>query len=67
MSAWESKFEQYKTLWSRKSREQIEEELTSLRGYLKKHRDGFSQITAPDELSDGDRIMALRDCLSNIN
>jgi hypothetical protein len=61
MSKWEQRYNEYRALWIKKSNNAIEKEIASLRRYMQRYSDGFAQITAPDELSDGDRLMALRE------
>lgn len=61
------KYDQYKTLWSLKKRAAIEKELESMRRWLNKHPDSFFQEAAPDELTDGLRICALKDALREID
>ena len=58
---WDERYEEYRALWRKKGKRAAEKELESMRKYLHSHHDGFSQISAPDELSDGDRVMALRE------
>lgn len=59
--AWDQRYEEYRSLWRNKGKKAIEKEISSLRAYIHRYSDGFAQISAPDELSDGDRLMALRD------
>lgn len=65
MSKWEQQYGEYCALWRKKGKKAAGKELESMRKYLHSHHDGFSQISAPDELSDGDRIMALREVVSD--
>lgn len=58
---WDRRYEEYRALWRRKGKKAIEKEVSSLRAYMQRYSDGFAQISAPDELSDGDRLMALRE------
>lgn len=55
--------DRYREIWSRKTIKQIEKELDSYRRYLARHKDCFFKECAPDSLSDGDRIVILKDLL----
>lgn len=66
MKTWEERYEECRALWRKKGRKAIEKEVASLRSYMQRYQDGFSQVSAPDELSDGDRLMALRDELREL-
>ncbi len=61
MKAWSERYEDYRALWRKKGKKAIEKEISSLRSYMQRYQDGFAQISAPDELSNGDRLMALRE------
>lgn len=63
---WEQRYEEYRALWRKKGAKAIERELKSMQAYLQCHADGFRKISAPDELSDGDRLMALRDLIRDV-
>ena len=63
MSLWERRYDEYRALWRKKGIKAIEREIKSMQAYLQRHSDGFRQISAPDGLSDGDRLMALRDLI----
>lgn len=63
---WEQRYEEYRALWRKKGVKSIERELKSMQSYLQRNTDGFRQISAPDELSDGDRLMALRDLIRDM-
>ena len=63
-SVWDKKFEEYKTLWESKGTRSVELELKSLRSMLGSHKDTFFHESHPDELSDGDKVMALKDVLA---
>lgn len=58
---WDQRYDEYRALWRSKGAKAIKLEIKSMRAYLQRYSDGFRQICAPDELSDGDRLMALRD------
>lgn len=58
---WDQRYDEYRALWRSKGAKAIKQEIKSMRAYLQRHSDGFRQICGPDELSDGDRLMALRD------
>lgn len=62
--SWDERFEAYKALWRGKRRPAVEKELSSLRNMLSRNADTFFQQSASDELSDGDRVLALKDVLS---
>ena len=64
---WEQRYEEYRALWRSKGAKAIKLELKSMQAYLQRHSDGFRQISAPDELSDGDRLMALRDLSKEVS
>lgn len=61
MKTWDERHEEYRALWRKKGKKAIEKEIASLRSYMQRYQDGFAQISAPDELSDGNRLMALRE------
>ena len=63
-SVWDKKFEEYKILWERNGIKSVERELKSLRAMLGKHKDSFFHECHPDELSDGDKVMALKDVIA---
>lgn len=63
-SPWDKKFEEYKTLWERNGMRRVERELKSLRAMLSNNRDTFFHECHPDELSDGDKVMALKDVIA---
>lgn len=62
--SWDAKFEEYKALWRGKRRSAVEKELSGIRNMLARNADTFFQQSAADELSDGDRVLALKDVLS---
>lgn len=66
MSKWDQRYEEYRALWRKNGKIAIEREVSSLRAYMQRYSDGFRQISAPDELSDGDRLMALREELRGL-
>lgn len=63
----QEKYESYKKQWSAKKRGAIEKELGSMRKWLERNRDTFFQESAPDELTDGLRVIALSELLSEID
>lgn len=63
MSKWDERYEEYKNLWRRNGATKSKRELEQIRKLLRRHRDTFFHETAPDELSDGDRVMALSDVI----
>lgn len=67
MNTWDQRYDEYRALWRKKGAKAIERELKSMQAYLQRHSDGFSQISAPDELSDGDRLMALRELSEEVS
>lgn len=66
MNKWDQRYEEYRALWRSKGAKAIEREIKSMQAYMQRHSDGFRQISAPDELSDGDRLMALRDLIRDM-
>ena len=60
----DKKFEEYKALWERNGLKSVERELKSLRAMLGNHKDTFFHESHPDELSDGDKVMALKDVIA---
>ncbi len=64
-------YEEYKKLWSKKTTKQIEKELNSWRKYVDKHSSAYAwhgaSMTPPNSLSDGDKISALKEILSERN
>lgn len=67
MSKWDERYAQYKTLWARNGLKAAEHELSSIRKGLSRHHDTFFHESAPDELSDGARVMALRDVIEELS
>lgn len=61
---WDKGFEEYKALWERKGIKSVERELNGLRAMLGNHKDTFFHECHPDELSDGDKVMALKDVMA---
>lgn len=59
----QQRIEQYRDKWQKKTYRQVEKELDSYHRYLSKHSDGHFQEAAPDEMSDGDRVMVLKEVL----
>lgn len=53
----------YRRVWENKSRKQVERELASYQRHLDKHKDTFFQQSAPGEMTDGDRVMVLKEIL----
>lgn len=53
----------YKAQWSKKTLKQVMKELESYQAYLARHPDRHFQQAAPDEMTDGDRIIALKDVI----
>ena len=60
----QQKIDQYRTIWSVKTKRQIEKELESYQRYLARNPDSFFQESAPDEMSDGDRVAALKEIIT---
>lgn len=60
----QDRIEAYRKQWEAKTKRQVEKELDSYQRYLAKHRDTFFQQSAPDELTDGDRVFILKEVLS---
>lgn len=63
MKTRQQKFEEYKERWKEKPINKIEKEIASMRRYLEKNRDTFFHECAQDELTDGLRLIALREAL----
>ncbi len=59
-SARMAKFEEYKKRWSFKKNGAIQKELSSMNKWLEKNADTFFHEAAPDELTDGLRVIALK-------
>lgn len=60
----QDRIDEYRMTWQKKTKRQVEKELESYQRYLAKHRDTFFKQSAPDELTDGDRIFILKEVLS---
>lgn len=61
-----SMYEEYVAIWSTKTAKQISKEITSLHKYMQKYDTHYAfhgKSHAPDEMSDSDRLRALRDIL----
>lgn len=60
-------FDEYKDIWSKRTKKQIEKELKSMQAYVNKHGASYwwhgSGITPPGSISDGDKISALKELL----
>lgn len=67
MSGMNLSYEEYRDLWAAKTVRQIEREIESWRKYMQRHTRAYawhgSSMTPPGELSDGDKLCALRDAL----
>lgn len=63
MSTRQQKYDAYKARWSAKPEHKIRKELESMRRYLERNKDTFFHECSPDDLTDGLRIMALREAL----
>lgn len=63
---WNERYEAYKTVWKDKGVTKAKKELASYQKYLSRHKDRFHQQSAPGELSDGDRVLALKEVLSEL-
>jgi len=55
--------DRYREVWARKTIKQVEGEGDSYHKYLARHKDSFFKECAPDSLSDGNRIVILKDLL----
>lgn len=55
--------ERYRAAWELKTIKQIEKEIRSYRMYFEKHKDSFFHECHPDSLSDGNRMIILKDLL----
>ena len=60
----QQKIDQYRLIWSMKTKRQVEKELESYHKYLAKHPDSFFQEPAPDEMSDADRVNVLKEIIA---
>jgi hypothetical protein len=63
MTAWEK----YHATWSAKTRRQVEKEIESMQRYMQRNDRAYSwhgAQHAPGEMSDGDRLVVLRDVLT---
>lgn len=60
----QDRIDAYRKQWEAKTKRQVEKELESYQRYLAKHRDTFFKQSAPDELTDGDRVFILKEVLS---
>lgn len=60
----QARIDAYRKQWESKTKRQVEKELDSYHRYLAKHADGHFQQSAPDEMSDGDRVRTLKEVLS---
>ena len=67
MTKWEARFEDYKSLWVRNGLPAAMRELDQMRAGISRHHDTFFHQSSPDELSDGDRVMALKDVISELD
>lgn len=59
----QDRIEAYRKQWEAKTKRQVEKELESYQRYLAKHRDTFFKQSAPDELTDGDRVRVLKEII----
>lgn len=66
MSEWEHNFEKYCDMWRRRGEKKTRRELESYQKRLSRYADTFYHKTAPGELSDGDRVMGLREVLREL-
>ena len=66
MTKWQDRFENYKAIWARNGLSAARKELNDIRNGLLRYRDTFFHQSSPDELSDGDRVMALKDVISEL-
>lgn len=63
MTTRQEKYEAYKKRWSNKPIKVVEKEVESMRRYLSRNKDTFFHEAAPDELTDGLRLVALKEIL----
>ena len=65
----DSPWDKYRALWLPKTTKQIQKEIKSWRSYMQKHNAAYnlhgSDMTPPDNLSDGDKLSILRDMLQD--
>lgn len=62
----QDKIDAFESQWRSKTKRQVEKELESYRKYLERYPDSFFQQCAPDEMSDGDRVLVLKQILAEI-
>ena len=59
----------YRSFWESKTTSQIKKEIQSWQKYFNKHRQAYSfhgsDMTTPNTLADGDKIMILKEILKN--
>lgn len=67
MSVMNPTYDEYRDHWAQKTIRQIKAEIESMRVYMQRHRKAYAwhggDMQAPDELSDGTKLCALRDAL----
>ena len=67
MSAMNPTYDEYRDQWAKKTIRQIKVEIESMRAYMQRHRKAYAwhggDMQAPDEISDGTKLCALRDAL----
>ena len=59
-------YERFVSIWSTKTIKQIKKEIDSMQKYMQKHNAHYAlhgKSHAPDEMSDSDRLRALREIL----
>lgn len=66
MSKWEENYQRFKSMWSVKPISKIKKELDSYQKRFSKHQDTFFHQGPPEELSDGDRVIALKELINEM-
>ena len=57
--------EKYRKIWNAKTSRQVQREINDWHKHMNKHNAGYNwHLTNPDSLSDGDRVMILKEILS---
>jgi hypothetical protein len=60
--------DQYRSFWSKKTASQIKKEIKSWQRYFDKHSKSYglhgSDMTPPNTLADGDKVLILREILN---
>lgn len=64
-----NKEEKYRNYWAQKTDKQVQKECQSMRNYIGKHGSAYEwhgkRMTPPDSLSDGSKLLVLREILQD--